>query len=79
MQSYLNPNGKLELTNVHDAMMDAVHERECEKMKTTTIRMPQNLLDKTDFILHMHGVNFSEWIRACCKGLIRDYEEISKR
>jgi predicted DNA binding CopG/RHH family protein len=78
-KTYPTPNGHIPLTNVHDAVTNAKTTRAAEKMKVTTIRIPQNLLDKVDFTLSIHGISFSEWVRACCEGLVQDYEEFSKR
>ncbi len=76
--SRLNPEIPT-LTNVHDAMQDAKFEKLGESLKPTTVRIPENTLQKADLILQTHGLNFSEWVRACTIALVRDYEILSKR
>ena len=67
------------LSTVHDAVHEAAFAKLGMQMKATTVRVPENTLEQVDMILHLHGVNFSEWVRACCTRLIRDYVELTKR
>lgn len=66
------------LSTVHDAVQDASFAKIGMEMKATTVRVPINTLERVDQILHLHGVNFSEWVRACCFRLERDYDELTK-
>lgn len=63
------------LTTVHQALSEAalIEHSGASEFAPTTIRIEPDLKGATMAICERHGTNLSEFLRSCCRGLLRDY------
>lgn len=63
------------LFNVHDAISDAIRERDEDpnRMVVGTFKITKDSMEKSSEICSRHGITLSSYLRHCCEGLIRDY------
>lgn len=64
------------LTNVHEALADAVQEDQGgQPMVHKTFRIQESIYDEAAEICQRHGTTMSSFLRHCCIGLVRDYRD----
>jgi hypothetical protein len=64
------------LYDVHKALSQASVVSAPEQaldMITTSARVDRQLKAEVDEICRRNGTTFSEWVRQCCIGLVKDY------
>jgi hypothetical protein len=70
---------KPDVTNVHQALQQASIETQKPDgpapMRTGTYRIEAETKLKAEAICRRHGTSLSAYLRACCDGLVRDYQE----
>lgn len=61
------------LTNVHEAMMDAVHESKTPTLVSYTFKSNPEHNQMAEQICARNGTNLPTFLRKCVEGLIKDY------
>lgn len=70
---------KPQITDIHQALQAASIETQKpdgpEPMRTGTYRIEAATKLQAEAICQRHGTSLSAFLRACCHGLVRDYQE----